>query len=331
MAKIIVDTNTFIKKLYAPKKQLKEFLKTMVKEKDYYCFTEQNIDEFFRNINKKKEERKKDLENNKNKSLEITEFKFFENEIDKEKYLSLKTELVEIVKKGYNEKVKAIESTAKELTTFFEQLKTKNFCIIGRTDEIINRAQNRHLSGNPPQSKAGDQATIGDEIIWESILQGINEDIVIVSSDKTFTENKDFLVREFNNENRKLMDVVENIEKARTLIELPKDDNLEKIETEEKEAKKLLNYYWIDNYATQIKNQFDFLSANQHFPDLEKHIATLPILQMQNKFGMSFTQLNSNIANLGKAISNIESLGKKITGTPEAITTLASKFKSDKA
>jgi len=230
MAKILIDTNAFIRKLRVSHIQIKKFLETLLQEKDNYCFTEQIIDEFFRNIDEKANEYKKELADRKHiRNLE-TMSDFFKKEKSNEKYNTLHAEMSTMIEQRYQEKERSIEKVAWELKNFFEQLKNNKFFIIKRTDEIIQRANNRNLCGNPPQSKASSKAKIGDEIIWESVLQGLNADLIIVSDDSTFTENIGFLKREFDNDNRKLIDVVKNIEAARALIDLPKDRNIEKIE-----------------------------------------------------------------------------------------------------
>jgi len=61
---------------------------------------------------------------------------------------------------------------------------------------LIERAKKRKLLGNPPLTK--DTHTIGDELIWETLLDNIrNEDLIIVSRDKTFNTHSDFLKKEF--------------------------------------------------------------------------------------------------------------------------------------
>jgi predicted nucleic acid-binding protein len=239
MAKILIDTNVFIKKLRMPQKQVKELLETVLKEKDNYCFTEQGIDEFFRNINKKMKEFKNDISNKKNKNLNEKLCDFFDNEKDKEKYKSLQKDLNSMIEQYCLEKENEIDEVANELKKFFEQLKNEKFFIINRTDNVISKANNRHLCGNPPGS---DNVTIGDEIIWESALQELKEDLIIVSNDDSFIENKEFLKREFDNDHRKLLEIVKDIEQARKIINLPKDENIEEIESlEKKEEQKSYN------------------------------------------------------------------------------------------
>ncbi|WIM38482.1 PIN domain-containing protein [Paenibacillus sp. PK4536] len=68
--------------------------------------------------------------------------------------------------------------------------------IIKITDEIIERAKNRQLLGNPPGSG---KTVIGDQVIWESLLAEVKEDIAIVTNDRTFIDNFFFLKNEYKN------------------------------------------------------------------------------------------------------------------------------------
>jgi len=249
MAKILIDTNVFIKKLRMPQKQVKELLETLLKEKDSYCFTEQNIDEFFRNINKEAINFKNEFSNKKNKNINTMQYDFG-NEKDNEKYKSLQEDIKNMIEQYYQEKEKEIDCVTNELKKFFEKLKNEKFYIINRTNDIIYKANNRHLLGNPPGT---DKVTIGDEIIWESILQELKEDLIIVSNDNSFIENEDFLKREFDDGHRKLLGIVKDVEQARKMINLPKDENLEKIENKEKEIEQQNYNNWLNDLAEVIQ------------------------------------------------------------------------------
>ncbi len=53
-----------------------------------------------------------------------------------------------------------------------------------RTDELITRAHRRKLLGNPPKSAGTD--TIGDELIWETLLLNLKEDLILITRDRTY-------------------------------------------------------------------------------------------------------------------------------------------------
>jgi PIN domain len=60
--------------------------------------------------------------------------------------------------------------------------------------EIVQRARDRKDLGNPPTS---DNKTMGDEVIWETLLSSLKDDLIVVSRDKTFITHSIFLRDEF--------------------------------------------------------------------------------------------------------------------------------------
>ena len=80
-------------------------------------------------------------------------------------------------------------------TKFREVMGARGVKIIPTTDALITRAHRRKLLGNPPSSP--DKHTIGDEMIWESLLEGCGEDLIIVSRDGTFKAHEAFLRDEY--------------------------------------------------------------------------------------------------------------------------------------
>lgn len=71
----------------------------------------------------------------------------------------------------------------------------KNNSVYATTPEIIERAEKRKKLGNPP---ASDKYSIGDEINWETVLENVKEDIIIVGRDSTYANNFSFLQRDFH-------------------------------------------------------------------------------------------------------------------------------------
>lgn len=91
-------------------------------------------------------------------------------------------------------------------TKFLEVMRAKGVTTIPTTDALIARAHRRKLLGNPPSSP--DKYTVGDELIWESLLEGCGEDLVIVSRDRTYTAHEAFLRDEYaKRTGKKLLDV----------------------------------------------------------------------------------------------------------------------------
>ena len=96
------------------------------------------------------------------------------------------------------------------------------------TSDLIEKAKTRKLLGEPPTSP--DKHTIGDELIWETLLEGCKSDLIIVSRDKTFSQNASLLKSEFDSSSRKLIAVTDKVSAALKMIGKP----AEKIEEAEK-------------------------------------------------------------------------------------------------
>lgn len=67
--------------------------------------------------------------------------------------------------------------------------------VIAIEDSLVERARRRKILGQPPTSP--DKHTIGDELIWESLLTWKDDDLVVVTRDKSFLDNGAILKREF--------------------------------------------------------------------------------------------------------------------------------------
>src|SRR5947209_4187011 len=66
---------------------------------------------------------------------------------------------------------------------------------ISLNNDAIVRAQRRKLLGNAPTSP--DKHTIGDELIWELLCGDLKDDLIIVTRDKTFFDNRSLLEEEY--------------------------------------------------------------------------------------------------------------------------------------
>lgn len=71
------------------------------------------------------------------------------------------------------------------------------------TEEFIHKAQQRKILGQPPTSP--DKHTLGDELIWESILQGAKDDLIVVTRDRSFITNRTLLAAEFKRRTTKTL------------------------------------------------------------------------------------------------------------------------------
>ena len=100
-------------------------------------------------------------------------------------------------------------------------------------EDAFAKAHQRKLLGEPPTSP--DKYTIGDEIIWETLLDCCNDDLIVVARDRTFLENESTLRREFDIDGKRhLVAVTDSLSKALQLVGKPSQEITE-AETEIKQ------------------------------------------------------------------------------------------------
>jgi hypothetical protein len=120
------------------------------------------------------------------------------------------------------------------------------------TDQAIDRAHRRKLLGNPPCSP--DKYSVGDEVIWELLIENMKEDLIIVTKDYTFHENLSLLTEEYQQRTgRTLLLVTEKFSEAlKTIGQAP---TKELIEAEKKEQESLPPLGWLSpsmDYANNV-------------------------------------------------------------------------------
>lgn len=98
-------------------------------------------------------------------------------------------------------------------------------------NDALAKAQARKLLGDPPTSP--DKHTVGDEVIWETLLALCDNDLIIVSRDRTFLDNESLLRSEFNIDGkRRLLAVTDSLGHALKLVGKPSTP-IEQAEKEE--------------------------------------------------------------------------------------------------
>jgi predicted nucleic acid-binding protein len=193
MTKIYVDTNVFLDFYQSSHDRLAVF-ETIHSRSADILLTEQTVNEFKRN----RTSRLSDLASNVDRAAksisiyttavirELDGFKEWDAAKDSAKTAAGKISkiLTAWIEKPADDKV----------FSEFEKL-CKNCALLKTTPDAIRNAHTRKLIGSPPTSP--DKHTIGDELIWETLLMGVREDLVIVSRDKTFRDNHAILREEF--------------------------------------------------------------------------------------------------------------------------------------
>lgn len=213
MKKIYIDTNVFLN-MYRSNlsKDISTIMKFIKDNINVFITTEQTKNEFIRNRTKTLKNTLEEFKKNSSISNYTTNYirslksysgfsRSLQNYCENRKRIIFELqELVENLEK--DEVYKKFIGLCKPKYT------------ISVSDEIVNLAYKRKLSGNPPTSE---KYTCCDEIIWECLLDygRINKnDIIIISADHTFSENILFLKSEYNKETGKQLFVFDDIVEA---------------------------------------------------------------------------------------------------------------------
>ncbi len=259
--KIVLDSNIFLSYLWLTKEEFETFIRVIKSHKNNIIFTQQTIDELYRNLPNHFENNK---DNNLGKQVNIKpiQYKFLcpdEKEIVK-KAIVLTKENEKLHTSVYYQNNSSLKAFLKNELT--------QFTVIPRTDEIVDKALKRKYIGNPPMS---DKKTVGDEIIWESLINWIKSDIVIVTKDNGFIKNKEFLANEFNRTtNFKLIDICDELDLTTALQNIngsENDNSMRKLKEIENQEKKML--------SEQTYESIDFLSPLYNSDVLNKFRKTL--------------------------------------------------------
>lgn len=207
MALIYIDTNVFLDFYQASTDRLAVFEDILGRSKSV-LLTQQTVNEFRRN--------------------RIARLTTLADHIKKGPHPQLYTTAVVRALPGFEEWVKAKEAAKKaaqeiasELTSWvtneesdlvlaaFEKL-VGSAKVIGFDDALIERARRRKLLGQPPTSP--DKHTIGDELIWESLLTWKDDDLVVVTRDKSFLDNRAILKNEYQSSTgKKLVEITDSL------------------------------------------------------------------------------------------------------------------------
>lgn len=233
--KIFIDTNIFLDFYRYNKNDNISNLKDEFKKYfEYFINTKQSYDEFFRNREKTINEFIDTLKSQINPLYDgnfLSSLNGFEDYYENMKLA--------------NKSIKCMIDKCSELIFDFEKDPVYSLYLLfchntyDRTRDIIDRAIKRKYIGNPPTSNKN---TCCDEIIWESILENCHDDLIIVTRDKTFNENYNFLKNEYNEKNGKKLLIVELISDAIRLLGDDPSNNLEIIEKNILLEKEVLEY-----------------------------------------------------------------------------------------
>lgn len=206
MYKLFIDTNKFLD-FYRSKEENNEIL-GLLSDCQNIIITEQVIDEFNRNrksvlsnLKKMIDDTIKELNNN---SYSVNPIGFLNKEIkninekNKELILNIKDNLVPLRDK-INEMINN-PSNDEVFQTFDKIIHNENTIILKHNDKYYEKAKKRNELGGIPRSdkNASRHLTVCDEYIWETIIGEAKDDIIFVTGDNTYIDNKNILIDEYN-------------------------------------------------------------------------------------------------------------------------------------
>lgn len=236
MAKIVIDTNEFLDILKLSKDEVKKYLKTIIEHISHFIFPQQIIDETIRNIPKIHKHYVNDMEN-KYQPYNIKTCQLLNDDTLTKQLKNINKKLV----KAKESSIKIFDENAKLVLEMLNNLDSSK--ILPTTTSILEKASHRKLRGNPPSSNT----RIGDEIIWETLIDWAEDDLVFVTSDHTFFENEEFLNIEYKKKNKNLLGVYNKLADAIDYLGLNSQGLLEieqkEQELTQKEVEKVKNGY----------------------------------------------------------------------------------------
>lgn len=282
MFKIFIDTNIFFDFYrYNQNDNISNLKNEFRKYYDHFVNTRQSYDEFFRN----RERTINDFIQTLNGQINPLYDGNFLSSLDgfKDYYDNMKLA---------NKSIQAMKEKCNELIFDFEKDPVYSlyslFCnvIYERTESTVDSAIKRKYIGNPPTSN---KTTCCDEIIWESILANCKDNLIIVTRDKTYHENYNFLKNEFKEKTGKELMIVELISEAICLLGDIPSSNLEIIEKNilfEKEVLEYETYHEKSNWVSIIYEALQNLGGeaslsqiydrvyyivNEHYPEKQNN------------------------------------------------------------
>jgi len=226
VTKLFVDTNIFLDFYRCANDRLSLF-DELKKQKDTLIISEQGYREFQRNRTAQLIKLAADIDRTTSTSILTTAV--VQDMVEYKEATQLQSKIHKLGKKLKINAMLEPKQGDDPVLDAYENL-TKICAFIKTEEKLIIRAKKRKILGNPPISP--DRHSVCDELLWEELLDFCNEDLIIVSNDRTFTENKKILRDEFASINTgKSLTIVKSVSEAlRILGEVP--DRLEAAEAE---------------------------------------------------------------------------------------------------
>ncbi|MCW2484958.1 DUF4935 domain-containing protein [Candidatus Symbiopectobacterium sp. NZEC127] len=228
MTKLFVDTNIYLDFYRAASDRLSLF-DELKKLGDTLIISEQGYKEFQRN--RTVELARLSAEIKKTTSISIYTTAVLQDMVEHKQASSLQSQVHKIGLQLMNKIGVMLEPNPGDdpvLDAYKELIKISTY--ITTKNELIAKAKIRKILGNPPTSP--DRHSVCDELLWEELIDSCDEDLIIVSNDKTFSGNKKILMDEFSNTHPgKKLKIIKNVSDALKIL----GDGSERLEATEAE------------------------------------------------------------------------------------------------
>ena len=229
--KIFIDTNIFLG-LYNSNNagNVRALMQSLFKNKNILITTEQSFNEYLRNRTRIIGELKNDFTASPSAFTSS-----FISSLDEYKDYHKRLKELKSHRQKITKRINEILSDPQQdyiYNSFIKLWKKNN--TIKTADEYIQRAVKRKTLGNPP---GGDKYSSGDEIIWESLIDTLKCNLIIVSKDRTYIQNKEFLHYEYKQKVMKELVICDTMYEAFSLLGIEMDQRA--IEAED-------NIRWLD-------------------------------------------------------------------------------------
>jgi predicted nucleic acid-binding protein len=228
MASIYIDTNVFLD-FYQSATDRMGIFQELQGRVDCIVFPEQTVREFRRN--------------------RAARLSRLADQVEKSAHVNIHTAAIIQELPDFNKWVDARDAAKNHATAIATQLRTwardeasdpvyqefvklyTHGTTMSTSNDALAKAHARKLLGDPPTSP--DKHTVGDELIWETLLVHCGNDLIIVSRDRTFLDNQSLLSSEFNIDGkRRLLAVTDRLGDALKLVGKP-SITIEQVEKED--------------------------------------------------------------------------------------------------
>ncbi|KAF5071360.1 PIN domain protein [anaerobic digester metagenome] len=287
MTKILIDTNIFLG-LYESNEDAVDIFRDIEKIKAKLVIPQQIYDEFLRNRDRILRTLIQNIKNANQKGMHLTAL--IRHLAEYESLKNAKRELSQINNTLIQKIEEMISDPAKDpiFSRFTKLYKSRSVSKIKKNDALIQKAFLRKLSGNPPISPK--QGTIGDEIIWESILEHVNDNLILVTRDGTYKAHSTFLIEEYRKKTGRSLSIFDKMSDALKKVGEAPSDKL--VQFEEEQTKEF----------ESAQRLIDALSKKLEFRLYNKHLADTDTF---NKYNETNERIDMHIANMYKLYGDL--------------------------